>query len=126
MKEKTRCGWCLSDQAYIKYHDEEWGRAVHDDQKHFEFIILEGAQAGLSWLTILKRREGYKKAFKNFDVKKVSKMDKGDVSKLMKDSGIIRNRLKIDQLLQTPKLFWRFKKNLEVLISIFGVLPIKK
>jgi DNA-3-methyladenine glycosylase I len=110
MKEKTRCGWCLSDQAYIKYHDEEWGRAVHDDQKHFEFIILEGAQAGLSWLTILKRREGYKKAFKNFDVKKVSKMDKGDVSKLMKDSGIIRNRLKIESTITNAQAFLAVQK----------------
>lgn len=110
MKEKTRCGWCLSDPIYIKYHDEEWGRAVHDDQKHFEFLILEGAQAGLSWLTILKRRSGYKKAFKNFDVRKVSGMTKGDVSKLMKDSGIIRNRLKIESTITNAQAFIKVQK----------------
>lgn len=110
MKEKTRCGWCLSDPIYIKYHDEEWGRAVHDDQKHFEFLILEGAQAGLSWLTILKRRSGYKKAFKNFDVRRVSGMTKGDVSKLMKDSGIIRNRLKIESTITNAQAFIKVQK----------------
>ena len=110
MKEKTRCGWCLSDQAYIKYHDEEWGRAVHSDQIHFEFITLEGAQAGLSWLTILKRRDGYKKAFKNFDPKKVSKMTTQDVSRLMKDAGIIRNRLKIESTITNAQAFIKIQK----------------
>lgn len=110
MKEKTRCGWCLSDQAYIKYHDEEWGRAVHSDQIHFEFITLEGAQAGLSWLTILKRRDGYRKAFKNFDPKKVSKMTAQDVSRLMKDAGIIRNRLKIESTISNAQAFLAIQK----------------
>ena len=110
MKEKTRCGWCLSDQAYIKYHDEEWGRAVHSDQIHFEFITLEGAQAGLSWLTILKRRDGYRKAFKNFDPKKVSKMTTQDVSRLMKDAGIIRNRLKIESTITNAQAFIKIQK----------------
>ena len=110
MKEKTRCGWCLSDQAYIKYHDEEWGRAVHSDQIHFEFLILEGAQAGLSWLTILKRRDGYRKAFKNFDPKKVSKMTTQDVSRLMKDAGIIRNRLKIESTITNAQAFIKIQK----------------
>ena len=110
MKEKTRCGWCLSDQAYIKYHDEEWGRAVHSDQIHFEFITLEGAQAGLSWLTILKRRDGYRKAFKNFDPKKVSKMTTQDVSRLMKDAGIIRNRLKIESTISNAQAFLAIQK----------------
>lgn len=110
MKEKTRCGWCLSDQAYIKYHDEEWGRVVHSDQIHFEFITLEGAQAGLSWLTILKRRDGYRKAFKNFDPKKVSKMTTQDVSRLMKDAGIIRNRLKIESTISNAQAFLAIQK----------------
>ena len=74
---KTRCAWCTSDPLYIRYHDEEWGVPVHDDRKLFEMLILEGAQAGLSWLTILKRREGYREAFDHFDAKKIARYDKG-------------------------------------------------
>ena len=94
-KEKQRCSWANSSDEMIKYHDHEWGVAVHDDRTLFEMIILEGAQAGLSWATILKRRDGYRKAFKNFDVKKVAKMTDEQLEKLMLDEGIIRNRLKI-------------------------------
>lgn len=93
---KIRCGWCTNhDEAYIKYHDEEWGVPVHEDKKHFEFLILEGAQAGLSWATILKRREGYRKAFADFDVNKVALYTEDDIQRLLNDVSIIRNKLKI-------------------------------
>lgn len=101
----------------VEYHDTEWGVPVHDDRKHFEFLILEGAQAGLSWATILKRREGYRKAFSNFDPNKVAKYTAKDVQKLLKDTGIIRNRLKVEAaisnakaLLQVQKEFGSFDK----------------
>ncbi len=93
---KKRCTWCEgSFDAYIAYHDEEWGVPTHDDQMHFEFLILEGAQAGLSWATILKRREGYRAAFANFDVQKVVKYDEDKIQELLQDVGIIRNQLKV-------------------------------
>ena len=95
MNNKNRCQWCISDPIYIKYHDNEWGVPVHDDKKLFEFLILEGAQAGLSWLTILKRREGYRKAFANFDVNKVARFSEEKIQKLLLDPGIIRNKLKV-------------------------------
>ncbi len=95
MNKKKRCEWCLSNEIYIKYHDEEWGVPVHDDKKLFEFLILEGAQAGLSWLTILKKREGYRKAFANFDVKKVAKFSEEKIQQLLLDPSIIRNKLKV-------------------------------
>src|ERR1700754_4198923 len=94
-KEIHRCRWAGTDELYIKYHDEEWGKEVHDDKKLFEFLILESAQAGLSWITILRRREGYRKAFADFDVKKVAAFTDKDVERLMQDTSIIRNRLKI-------------------------------
>ncbi len=90
-----RCSWCLGSQAYIDYHDKEWGVPVYDDQVLFEFLILEGAQAGLSWSTILNKREGYRKAFANFDMKKVARFTDKKLEKLREDSGIVRNRLKI-------------------------------
>src|ERR1700679_74910 len=94
--QKTRCRWVpLGDPEYVHYHDKEWGVPVHDDRLLFEMLILEGAQAGLSWLTILRRRDGYRKAFANFDAKKVAKFDAKKQAALMKDEGIIRNRLKI-------------------------------
>lgn len=107
---KSRCSWCLSDPIYIKYHDEEWGVPVFDDQKLFEFIILEGAQAGLSWLTILKRREGYRKAFAQFDARKVAKFTDDRLEKLMLDEGIIRNRLKIKSTVQNARAFLAIQK----------------
>lgn len=101
----VRCGWCGTDPLYIKYHDEEWGKEVHDDKTLFEFLILESAQAGLSWITILKRRDGYRKAFADFDVEAVAKFTQDDVERLMQDSGIIRNRLKILAAISNAKLF---------------------
>ena len=104
-KEIKRCGWAGADPIYIAYHDNEWGEPVHDDCKLFEMLILEGAQAGLSWITILKRRDNYKKAFANWDWKKVAKFTQADVERLMMDSGIIRNRLKIEGTIKNAILF---------------------
>lgn len=106
-----RCAWVdKGNTLYEEYHDKEWGVPVHDDQVHFEFIILEGAQAGLSWSTILKRREGYRRAFANFDPKIVATFDKDKVEKLMQDSGIIRNKLKILSAIQNAKLFLKIQE----------------
>jgi len=91
----VRCSWCSDDPDYVRYHDQHWGVPLHDDQGLFELLTLEGAQAGLSWLTILKRREGYKKAFYNFNIRKVANLNTNDLDRIMKDTGIIRNRLKI-------------------------------
>lgn len=91
----NRCAWCTSDPLYMEYHDKEWGKPIYDDKTLFEFLILEGAQAGLSWLTILKRREGYRAAFDDFDVHQISKYDSIKFDELMQNEGIIRNRLKI-------------------------------
>ncbi len=103
---KTRCGWAEGQfEDYIKYHDEEWGVPVHDDKKHFEFLILEGAQAGLSWATILKRREGYRNAFANFDVKKVAVFDEEKIQELLRDEGIIRNKLKVRSVVNNAQRF---------------------
>lgn len=105
-----RCGWCGTDELYIKYHDEEWGRLVTDDKVLFEFLILEGAQAGLSWITILRKREGYREAFHNFDVWRVAQMTDADVERLTKFDGIIKNRLKIKSAITNAKLFIAIQK----------------
>ena len=103
---KTRCGWCANSfEEYVRYHDEEWGVPVHDDKKHFEFLVLESAQAGLSWATILKKREGYRKAFADFDVTTVSQYGTGMVADLLQDASIIRNRLKIEATINNAKRF---------------------
>ena len=109
-KEKTRCGWCLSDPIYIKYHDEEWGKETHDDKVLFEFLVLESAQAGLSWITVLRKRAGYKKAFANFDAKKIAKFDENKVEELMQFEGIIRNRLKIKSAISNAQIFLTIQK----------------
>jgi len=101
----TRCSWAGTDELYIKYHDEEWGKEIHDDKTLFEFLILESAQAGLSWITILRRRDGYRNAFAGFDVHKVAAFTDADVERLMQDVGIIRNRLKILSAINNAKLF---------------------
>jgi DNA-3-methyladenine glycosylase I len=93
--DKNRCSWANGSKMYQKYHDEEWGVPLHDDKKHFEMLILEGAQAGLSWSTILSRRKAYEKAFKNFDVEKVANMTDAELEKQLQNPEIIRNRLKI-------------------------------
>ncbi len=104
-----RCGWAKSE-GMIKYHDEEWGTPVHDDVKLFEFLVLEGAQAGLSWSTILKRRETYRKAFDNFNPKIVSDYNEEDVERLLNDEGIIRNKLKIKSSINNAKKFLEIQK----------------
>lgn len=107
---KTRCGWCLGDPIYVTYHDEEWGKPIHDDRLLFEFLVLESFQAGLSWLTILKKRENFRKAFTNFDAKKVAKFDQKKFDSLMQDEGIIRNRLKIAAAINNAQLFLDIQK----------------
>lgn len=106
----TRCGWAGTDELYIKYHDEEWGRLVTDDKTLFEFLVLESAQAGLAWITILRKREGYKKAFHHFDVEQVARMTSEDIEQLMQFDGIIRNRLKIKSTITNAKLFLTIQK----------------
>jgi DNA-3-methyladenine glycosylase I len=105
LKKINRCSWAGDDPDYCAYHDNEWGVPVHDDRKLFEMLILEGFQAGLSWLTILKRRAAFKKAFANWDWKKVAKFTRADVEQLMGDAGIIRNRLKIEGAIKNATLF---------------------
>ena len=107
---KKRCQWAGSDPLYIKYHDEEWGEPVYDDKKLFEFLVLEGAQAGLSWLTILKRRDGYRRVFKNFDVQKVAKFTEADIQKALQDTGIIRNKLKVRSAVNNARVFIEIQK----------------
>lgn len=109
-KEKFRCPWCLKFEQYIQYHDEEWGVPVHDDRKHFEFLILEGAQAGLSWATVLKKRDGYRKAFADFDPVKVARFTEARVEKLLLNEGIIRNRLKVNAAVNNAKRFLEVQK----------------
>lgn len=111
MKEQKRCQWVdLEDPLYIKYHDDEWGVPVHDDRKQFEFLILEGAQAGLSWQTILKRRESYREAFAGFDPEKVARFDVKKAEILLTNPGIIRNKLKIASAIKNAKLFLDIQK----------------
>jgi len=108
---KKRCTWCENTfDQYIEYHDEEWGVPVHDDQVHFEFLILEGAQAGLSWSTILKRREGYRAAFANFDPKEVAQFNEERVEALLLDKGIIRNRLKVRSAVTNAQQFLKVQE----------------
>jgi len=99
----TRCEWCGSDPLYVAYHDDDWGVPAHDDRLLFEMLILEGAQAGLSWLTILKKRENYRKAFDGFDVRKVAGYTSADIERLLGDAGIVRNRLKIESAIKNAK-----------------------
>lgn len=109
-KDLVRCGWCLGFEQYIEYHDNEWGVPVHDDRKHFEFLILEGAQAGLSWSTILRKREGYRKAFSDFDATAVSRFTKKRLEKLLLDPSIVRNRLKVYAAVNNAKKFLEVQK----------------
>ncbi|MCA9407549.1 MAG: DNA-3-methyladenine glycosylase I, partial [Candidatus Omnitrophica bacterium] len=106
LKEKIRCGWVPADNPlYQKYHDVEWGVPVYDDRVIFEFLVLESAQAGLSWITILRKRENYRKVFKGFDPRKIIKFTKADVERLLQDAGIIRNRMKIEATINNAKCF---------------------
>jgi DNA-3-methyladenine glycosylase I len=107
---KKRCAWVSENDLYIRYHDEEWGVPLHDDQKLFEFIILEGAQAGLSWLTVLKKRENYRQLFDNFNPDKIAEYDSEKIEILLQNPGIIRNRLKIESTIRNAKSFLEIRK----------------
>lgn len=111
MAELKRCGWVTNTfEEYIKYHDEEWGKPIHDDQIHFEFLILESAQAGLSWSTVLRKRDGYRKAFADFDVAKVAKYDDAKIEELVQNPEIVRNRMKIVAAVNNAKRFIEVQK----------------
>lgn len=126
---KNRCTWSTGDPLYESYHDLEWGRPVRDDQKLFEFLILEGAQAGLSWLTILKKRENYRKAFDSFDPKKVARYSEKKIERLLQNSGIVRNRLKVAGAVKNAKAFLEVQKEhgsfSRYIWSFVGHKPIK-
>lgn len=110
VSEKIRCSWCGTDPLYVKYHDEEWGVPVKDDKTLFEFLILETFQAGLSWITILRKRENFRKAFDGFDYKKIAKYDQSKIDELLHDEGIIRNKLKIHSAINNAKAFMEVQK----------------
>ncbi|PYE83049.1 DNA-3-methyladenine glycosylase I [Winogradskyella epiphytica] len=107
--EKNRCGWCVGDPLYEAYHDEEWGVPVYDDDTLFEFLILETFQAGLSWITILRKRENFRKAFDNFDYRKIAKYDDSKVEDLLQDAGIIRNKLKVKATISNAQAFMKIQ-----------------
>jgi DNA-3-methyladenine glycosylase I len=106
----TRCAWAGTDPLYVRYHDAEWGQPVHNDRKLFEMLILEGAQAGLSWITILRKRQAYRKAFDRFDPKKIARYGAAKRRALLRDSGIVRNRLKIDAAVSNAQAFLAVQK----------------
>ena len=107
---KQRCGWVTKDPLYLGYHDEECGVPVHDERRLFEFLILEGAQAGLSWITILRKRDNYRRAFAAFDAKKVARFGAAELRRLLADTGIVRNRLKLEAAIGNAQAFLRIKK----------------
>lgn len=110
MEKLIRCPWPKDDELYQEYHDKEWGVPVHDDKKLFEFLLLEGFQAGLSWRTVLYKRENFRKAFDDFDFNKIDKYDKRKINSLMKDSGIIRNKLKIESAVKNASAFIKVRE----------------
>lgn len=126
---KKRCFWVTEDPIYIQYHDSEWGRPVFDEQRLFEFLILEGMQAGLSWITILKKRENYRQCFDNFDAKKIVQYDQKKIEGLMQNKGIIRNRLKIQAIISNAQSYLKIKEELgsfsDYLWSFVNGEPIK-
>lgn len=110
MKNIQRCGWCLGDSLYETYHDQEWGVPVYDDQKLFEFLVLETFQSGLSWITILRKRNNFKKAFDNFDYKKIAQYQQDKIESLLEDSGIVRNKLKILATINNAQAFIKIQE----------------
>jgi DNA-3-methyladenine glycosylase I len=106
----TRCAWGTDDPLYLRYHDEEWGVPVHDDRRLFEFLVLEGAQAGLSWLTILRKRDNYRRAMAGFDPRRVARFGARDLRRLLADSGIVRNRLKLQAAIENARAFLAIQK----------------
>lgn len=111
-KSVSRCWWCGEDPLYVKYHDEEWGIPLHDDRRLFEMLILEGFQAGLSWITVLRKRENFRKAFHNFDAEKIARYGKRDTTRLVQDAGIIRNRMKIDGAVKNAQAYLKVLEEL--------------
>ena len=109
MENKIRCKWCLSSDLYKKYHDEEWGKPVYDDATLFEFLLLETFQAGLSWITILNKRENFRNAFDNFDYKKIAQYDDSKIQELLLDAGIIRNKLKVYSAITNAQHFMKIQ-----------------
>ena len=109
-KEKGRCGWAGTDPLYVAYHDTEWGVPVHDDRRLFEFIVLEGAQAGLSWLTILRKRDNYRQVFSGFDPRKVARYDRRKIARLLQNAAIVRNRLKIESAIRNAAAFLKVQE----------------
>lgn len=125
--EIIRCGWCSNDPLYQKYHDQEWGKEIKDDQTLFEFLVLESAQAGLSWITILKKRENYRKAFSNFNYQKIAEYTQKDRDRLLSDPGIIRNKLKINSTIQNAKIFMEIQKEFGSFYTyLYSYLPQNK
>ncbi len=108
--EKKRCDWVTADPLYLEYHDTEWGVPIYDDKELFEFLILEGMQAGLSWITILKKREAFREAFLNFDAEKIAQLSESDVERLLQNAGIIRNRRKIESVIGNAQAFLQLKE----------------
>jgi DNA-3-methyladenine glycosylase I len=113
MEELIRCEWPVADPIYTEYHDHEWGVPVHDDRKQFEFLVLESAQAGLSWLTVLKRREGYRRLYKGFDPEEVARFEESHIQKMLEDPGIIRNRKKIEASINNARRFLEIREQFE-------------
>lgn len=111
LDDVRRCWWCGNDPLYVDYHDTEWGRPLHDDQKLFEFLLLEGFQAGLSWITVLRKRENFRKAFKNFDPEKIVRFTETDVARLMSDAGIIRNSQKIRGAITNARAYLELRQS---------------
>lgn len=111
MSGRTRCGWVNDDPLYIAYHDEEWGVPLHDDRRLFEMLVLEGAQAGLSWYTILKKRDGYRRAFDGFDPERVARYDEKKVASLLQDPGIVRNRLKVQAAISNARAWLNLRES---------------
>ncbi len=109
-QQKVRCGWAGEDPTYVAYHDGEWGVPVYDDQRLFEFLVLEGAQAGLSWITILRKRDAYRKAFANFDPETVARFNAKKIEALMQDAGIVRNRLKLESAVKNARAFLKLQE----------------
>jgi DNA-3-methyladenine glycosylase I len=110
MSRTARCGWVTDEPLYIRYHDQEWGRPVHDDRRLFEFLVLEGAQAGLSWLTVLRKRDGYRKAFDGFDPARVARFRPARIERLLGDPAIVRNRAKVTSAVENARAFLEIQR----------------
>jgi len=128
-KKIVRCSWCGEDPLYVAYHDEEWGVPVHDDRTLFEFLTLESAQAGLSWITVLRKRENYRKAFSGFDPNKIARYSQSKIEKLLLDPGIVRNRMKVEATVNNAKRFLEVQKEFgsfsKYIWSFVGGKPMK-